>query len=222
MLSAFGFHRCRYACGDIYGADAHCILLIKIRSRVRCVRVNVDDVNVHCYLSIWMRKRVIGTPSGLRDLRFSFCFLTLIIPCHFFAGTHIFHIWCKYQWRLISLLFAGLLVFVLGLLRVLMVQSLGWLFRLVVFRYRRAADCLVRSFHPDDFVDFGFKSIEIKSVHRIVNREAEAAFDLLRYTYQRQQHKYYMYMYIMYACVYECMWRCLLLDIFICKYAPFG
>ncbi|XP_026191375.1 uncharacterized protein LOC34621459 [Cyclospora cayetanensis] len=46
--------------------------------------------------------------------------------------------------------------------------------------YRRAAECLIHSFSPDDFSAFGFKSIRVISVHRIVNREADVAFELKR------------------------------------------
>lgn len=47
-------------------------------------------------------------------------------------------------------------------------------------RYRRAADFLLRSFSAGDFSQFGFKGVRIISVQRVVNREAEAAFELLK------------------------------------------
>lgn len=49
-----------------------------------------------------------------------------------------------------------------------------------VIRYRRAADFLLHSFSAGDFSQFGFKSVRIISVQRVVNREAEAAFELLK------------------------------------------
>ncbi|KAL8431212.1 hypothetical protein Efla_000157 [Eimeria flavescens] len=46
--------------------------------------------------------------------------------------------------------------------------------------YRRTEERILRSFSAEDFQAFGFKSVRVKTIHRVVNKEAEAAFELLR------------------------------------------
>ncbi|KAL8270362.1 hypothetical protein Esti_005720 [Eimeria stiedai] len=52
--------------------------------------------------------------------------------------------------------------------------------------YRRTAECILRSFSAEDFSAFGFKSVQVKSIHRVVNKEAEAAFELLRVAWETE------------------------------------